>query len=376
MYMNKRAFQSLLQFLKLKPVWYTFFFFISLEIVLQTGFYQFLYTKKSYAYNVVHVKNSVIHNQLEFGTNALIVGTSIAYEGLDIKQLNEKLKSKNLKFQSIAIPGSELIVQKMVLKEILDQNPNIKLIVHINDIQMPWIDRIKPIEATLSMISDFRIIDKIKNIKEDEYQMELKDWAFLLVKTFSIRNDLSDLIISPLRRIKEKIKNQKNFNLNYPYTNTYTPSIALYNSNNVSDCVQKSSPTQPIPIGSDQYHRDAVFRTCSLVNDIKLETTRNQSTEIYKKRLNNLYHLIKNQNIRFIQIYPPVSKIMDWDDYQNRKNFWENEFKEIMSYERYDLSNIFPEESNELYYYDIIHLNKDGMLIFTEKLSELILQKF
>ena len=367
--------KDILQFFKDKSLLTALLIISLVEIGMQFGCYKTFQKKSSYAWSVNHITDTAIRSLSELKPNTLIMGTSIAYEGLSPEILNEKLSKEGLVFQSISIPGSELIVQELALRKILEEPNEIKYIIHVNELQLPWVDRLSLLDATLSMIAEFNRIEGINRLHDDKYEIKINDYLFLLLKWVAYRRDIADFLLSPDKRIKDigKELNKDNRNL-YAYKNEYLPAMSLYDFNSIEECILKSAPNSFIPQLSDKYHRDALFRTCKLAKDTKLPIEKNNLTDIYKIRIRNLYSYINSKNIKIINIYPPVPELLDRADYQERIKFWNTEFGEILSDTKYDLSDIIPIENNSDYYYDMIHLNKVGMELFTKELIDIVLK--
>jgi len=367
--------KDLLQFFRDKSLLSALLIIILAEISLQFGCYKKFLKKNSYAWSVNHITDTAVKSLSKLKPNTLIMGTSIAYEGLSPEILNEKLSNEGLVFQSLAIPGSELVVQELALRKILDEPNEIKYIIHVNELQLPWVDRLALLDSSLSMIAEFNRIQGISRLHDDEYELKINDYFFLLFKWVAYRRDIADFILSPDKRIKDIGKElNKDKNTFYAYKNEYLPSMSLYDFKSIDECISNSSPNSIIPNLSDKYHKDALFRTCKLAKETKLPIVKNNLTDIYKIRIRNLYGYINSKNIKIINIYPPVSELLDKVDYKERIKFWNTEFADIISETRYDLTDIIPIDNNSDYYYDMIHLNKKGMELFTKELIDLILK--
>ncbi|MCX7998933.1 MAG: SGNH/GDSL hydrolase family protein, partial [Leptospiraceae bacterium] len=92
---------------------------VCFELLLQTGIMKPFLKKNSYAANVNRILNHVLEKQKEHDPQVLILGTSVAYQGLSPRILQEYWTPLGLKIQSIAIPGSELIVQDLASQKVL-----------------------------------------------------------------------------------------------------------------------------------------------------------------------------------------------------------------------------------------------------------------
>ena len=363
------------KFLKDKSLLTALYIIITCELLMQFGCYKSFLRKHSYAQNVNHITETAITSLNSLNPNVLIVGTSIAYEGISVERLNRALDKKGFIVQNIGIPGSELIIQDLAFRKILSNKNQINYIIHVNELHLPWVNRKKIIDSSLSMLGEFDRNVSVKRLREDEYDVSWKDYSSIFIKWISYRKDIGDLILKPDKRWKESRRFKKN-NTESPfaYTNIYTQSLSHFQFNDLSDCKVKTSPGSLIPEGSDRHHLDAVHKTCSLVSDTKLSLDRNEDTELFKIRLKNFYSFIKGQNIKIINVYPPVSSYLDHKDHQTRKEFWDKEFADILSNMKLDLTDVIPEKNNSDYYYDVIHLNQKGMQIFTDSLAKSILE--
>ena len=332
-----------------------------MEILLQFGCYKPFLKKSSYAQTVNYITDTSISSLKTLKPNVLIIGTSIAYEGISLELLNEALKSNGIVVQSVAVPGSELIVQDLAIKKILSSENEIHTIIHINDLLFPWVDRVVLLDSTLSMIGELGRKDAIDDIANDEYRTTWEDYSFLFLKFVAYRRDIGDFILYPNKRIKDIGKEiKKNKKIFYAYDNSYEESMSSYKISSLEDCIKKTIAGSLIPEGSNHYHMDAIYRTCSLALGSKLTF--------------DLYKYIKSKNIKIINIYPPVPTLLDNNQYSKRIEFWEKEYANILSESRYDLSDSIPFENNTNYYYDMVHLNKKGKEIFTKHLAEKLKQ--
>jgi hypothetical protein len=362
-------------FLKDKSLLSAVSIILFLEIIMQMGCYKPFQKKSSYAQSVNRITDTAVSTLPTLKPNLLIIGTSIAYEGISIERLNEKIKDRGFVAQSIAIPGSELIVQELALRKILKENSDIKYIVHVNELQFPWIDRRALIEASLSMITELNRWEAIQKLEEDRYLVEWADYAYLFVRWVSYKKDIADMLLRPDKRWKEFARGLKRDSENpYAYANEYTPSLSHFQFDTIGDCMFKTSPGSLIPEGSNKHHIDAVHKTCKLVHETKLPLDSNELTELFKLRLSNFYKYINSKNIKIINVYPPVNTHLNPEDNELRREFWEKEFSDSLQNQKFNLSDVIPRENNSDYYYDVIHLNKRGMEMFTDSLAESILK--
>ena len=342
---------------------------------MQFGCYKPFLKKSSYAQTVNHITDTSVASLKTLNPNTLIIGTSIAYEGISVELFNELMKSNQLIAQSVAVPGSELIVQNLAIKKILASENSIHTIVHINDLLFPWVDRVALVDSTLSMVGEFNRADSVQDIINDDYNTRWEDYSFLFIKFLAYRRDMGDFFLNPDKRIKDFGREfKKSHGLVFPYDNLYLESMSTYKISSLEDCAKKTSAGSIIPEGSNPHHKDALFRTCNLALGSKLSFEKNHFTELYGKRLFNLYQYIRSKKIKIINVYPPVPSLLDNNNYSLRIEFWEKEYAKILSENRIDLSESIPIENNTDYYYDMVHMNKKGKEIFTKQLAEKLKQ--
>ncbi len=366
---------ALKDFLRDKSFLFAIAFILLTEIFMQIGCYKPFQKKTSYAQSVNRITDSAVKSIPILKPNILIIGTSIAYEGISAKRLNEKIKSKGLIAQSIAIPGSELIVQELALRKFLKANPDLKYIIHVNEMHLPWVDRRTLIDSSLAMVTELNRWETLSKLDEDRYVVSWKDYIYLFVRWVAYRHDIADLILKPEKRWKEFCKEIKRDKGNhYIYTNEYKQSLTPYQFSSVTECLVKTIPGTSIPEGSDRHHLDALHKTCKLVDETKFTLEANELTDLFKLRLSNFYKFIADQKIKIINVYPPVNHHLDLKDNDLRREFWEKEFSASMINQKFDLSNVIPTINNEAYYYDLIHLNEKGMEIFTDALADSLLK--
>ncbi|MCB1190962.1 MAG: SGNH/GDSL hydrolase family protein [Leptospiraceae bacterium] len=370
--------QEYIKFLKDKSLLTALLVLFLMELSMQFGCYKPFLKKNSYAANVNRIADHVISKANELDPDILILGTSLAYQGLSVPMLNKKLEPFNLKVQSIAVPGGEIIVQGLILEKVLKTFKKVKYIIHVNEAEAPWIDQRIPSDATLAMISEFNRIRAIEKIREDKYDVSYPELSFMLFKFIAYRRDIGDAILNPNRRIKDFGRMRKNVNNNpYEYENEYMESLSLYNFETIEKCLEITTPFSPIASGSNDFHRDALFKTCNLAKSSNLPLEKNELTKIYELRLGNLYNFIQSKNIKIINVFPPLPSYLEFVNYPKRIEFWEKEFSHLIGKnEVINLLHLIPKENNPDYYYDLIHLNRKGMVVFSDKLGDSLIEYF
>ena len=91
-----------------------------IEGSFQLGCYKNFLKKNSYASNVTRITDHALSKKNELDPDILILGTSLAYEGISMRLLNEKLTSLNLKAQTIAILSSRKSVRRIQKRKVCD----------------------------------------------------------------------------------------------------------------------------------------------------------------------------------------------------------------------------------------------------------------
>ena len=346
------------------------------ELSLQAGCYKPLLKKNSYAANVNRIVNHVIDKQEEFDPNVLVFGTSVGYQGLSVRILNDQLRQNGVKLNSIAIPGSELIVQELAMEKALDHFKNIKTVVHVMEVTMPWVNHDDLSLPTLAMVSEFNRIRAVEKLYQHEYDVKYDDIAYVLTKSFAYRRDMRDLFLHLDRRVKDLGRELKNPNREiYDYENSYHQKISSYPVSDLENCKTLTGPQNldPVPPTSDQAHKRALFDTCSLalVTTVPMEST--PKSEKYFRRLQKLYSVLQKRNIRIINVFAPYSSLLNNLRGKERIVVWQRELEKSLGKENVtiiDLQDIFENKNSGDYFYDLIHLNRAGMVEFSNHLGK------
>ncbi|EMM80666.1 hypothetical protein LEP1GSC037_0105 [Leptospira interrogans str. 2006001854] len=199
------------------------------------------------------------------------------------------------------------------------------------------------------------------------------------MKSIAYRRDVQDLILSPSKRIKDIGKRFKIENPNpWDYENSYLERISMYPIQDISDCIEKTNPAngQPIPKGSDRFHKKAIFDTCIIANHIVTHAEEDKVTKQYFDRLKILHDEIRRigkengQDIQIIGVVAPYSQLIQKWRLTERNEVWKRELRRIHPSNPVpllDYQDMLDGPDNGNYYYDLIHLNSIGMkkLTFT-----------
>ncbi|HRG48697.1 MAG TPA: hypothetical protein PLG41_21000, partial [Leptospiraceae bacterium] len=160
------------------------------------------------------------------------------------------------------------------------------------------------------------------------------------------------------------------------YENNYIENLSLYKFQDLKECLKITKDNTNIALGSNPFHREAIFKTCKLAGESVLTLEENESTKLYSRRLDNFYKILKKRNIKVINVFPPISEYLGNFQYAARVLFWKEKYKDVLGEKIIDLTQAIPKENNESYFYDIVHVNKKGMTVFTEKLSDSLILYF
>ena len=95
-------------------------FLLFFELFMQSGLYKYMLKPKSYAANITNIVNTVTKSKIK--PNVLILGTSVAYQGINLPHLNSLLEKDGLVVQSGATEGAMLITQHLIFKNIISDN--------------------------------------------------------------------------------------------------------------------------------------------------------------------------------------------------------------------------------------------------------------
>ncbi|MGE8722943.1 hypothetical protein ACO2KH_16145 [Leptospira terpstrae] len=363
-------------FLTDKKLVVAFLFLLTLEGLLQLGVYKPYLKKNSYASNINRVTEHVVSKRDVLDPDILIVGTSVAFEGISIRLLNQELQKSGWKTQSIAVRGSELVVQHRILEEYLDKFPNVKIILHVMEPGMPWVDRKYIVDPTLAMLSELGNFKAIPTVLDFEYNLEFPNYLYLVFKSVAYRKDLSDLVINFNERLKAISRKNKNPNLNaWDYENDHPESIDEYQLKSVDDCLNRLALHLPIPIpkASNPDHRRMLFETCGIASVVPKDSNATEDTKRYFRRLKKMYNFIGSKNIHIINVFAPYSDVIRKVNNQERMKVWHDGLTEALSSHQtlneMDLQDSLG-DTNGKYCFDLIHLNEAGMKEFTRILAK------
>jgi hypothetical protein len=357
-----------------------FFFF---EILLQLGIYRSYLKKNSYAANVNRVTDHIVAKRDVLDPTILIVGTSVAFEGISVRILNEQLEGTGEKVQSIAIRGSELVVQSLLLEKYLPIFPKVHTIIHVLEPGMAWVDRDYLVDPTLVMLSEINNFKAISLVKDFGYTVTWSDFLMLSLKTVAYRKDLADFIVSSNERIKAiSRRNQKPNLLPWDYENPNLESMGFYHIKSVDECLEITNPGSGFitPEGSNNDHRRMINETCGIAKSVPQEPIETENTKRYFNRLQKMYHLIGEKKIHIIDVFAPYSSAILNLNSKERMTIWRDgitrALENTQGLDILDYQTSLGETDNGKYCFDLIHLNKLGMEKFSTLLGQDLKKRF
>lgn len=369
--------EELKKFLK-DPVFYVpVLFLLGLELLLQSPLYREILEPKSYAENVNRITG--IMKTSEVRPNVLILGTSVAYQGVNMPLLNELLKEDGIVVQNGASQGAMLETQHSLYRDIRDDLPNLKAVLHVAEIYFPWQARYELEPANRIMLAQFPRRQVLPLLNDYEFRLSTSDYAFFLLRTLTYKQDLRDLTLNPLDRIKDLGRKWKTASRDYPHINEYEYSLAAY-GNTREECLERAlelartnelprQDGQPI---SDRHHRQAAIDTCSLASRLPVDDPgAPEWTNLFFRRLSLMHGEIKEDGLNVVTLFAPYSDMMPVSDPDPILR-WKSELQNIHSQKAtmVDMRDALDGPENATYFYDILHLNRRGSEEFTRLLAE------
>ena len=352
-------------------------FILCLEIFLQSGLYKYLLKPDSYAANIINIEHTTKDSPVH--ANYLILGTSVAYQGINLPLLNEKMKSRDAVFQSGASQGAKLITQHAIFRNIIPDLPRTKYIIHISEITFPWTARRTLDVANRSMLAQFPRFDTLKLLEKQGYILTADDYSNFLVRSVTYKSDLRDFFLGPLNRIKHLAREAKKEKSLYPYENWNEYGMDVLGSMTTRECADlvpeniKEFDTSNRRI-TDETHITAMKQTCQLaMYDPMSDPGSEQWADLYFERFAMLVKDADERGIQIITVFPPYSEFIQDPKAELKMKIWNEHLKKIYGSRPYTVINLWhsldgPE--NRSLFYDTIHLNRKGSLRFTEKLAE------
>jgi len=351
-------------------------FLLLFELFMQSGLYAFLLEPKSYAENVNSVVRAIRRSKLK--PNVLVLGTSVAYQGINLPLLNRLVNPYGLVVQSGATEGAMLITQHMIFKTVKPVLPDLKLIIHVSEVTFPWTVRDTIDEPNLSMLAQLNRKDAIDLLKKYEYKLTSHEYSYLLIRSIAYRRDMRDFVLSPLDRLKRIGRKWNEPYSDFPYENRNPYGMDAYPAKTLAECIAiaKKGVSEFDQNGkriTDRMHRESVWKTCELGKyDPMKERGGEQWKDLYFRQFRIFLNELEKDRLKVVTVFPPYSSLIHDLNAKGRSLVWEKKLKEIHGdapYFVFDLRDSLDGPENSSYYYDTIHLNRRGSLKFTEHLA-------
>lgn len=344
-------------------------FLISLMVFLQSGLYKYFLQPRSYADNINHIVRVVGHSRLK--PDILILGTSVAYQGINVPLLNRLPEMRGMVAQSAACEGAKLLTQQLLYRTLKKELPAVRVVLHVSEISFPWTARETIDEPNLSMIAQLprRIVFPLL----DEYDIRLssQERMYLLFRVLTYRKDMRDAILDPLDRIKGIGRRWREEPSDYVYVNQYRYRLSSYPASNAEQCVQAARRKIPEKDEqgrriTDEHHRQAVRITCEMgrkERDPILTPGAAQWNRLFFRRLKLLHQEVRKDGREIITVFAPYSDLIKDMNADVRLRVWEKNLRKISPENPsriLDLRHALDDPRNGDLYYDTIHLNRYG----------------
>ncbi len=376
---------ELIKYLKDPRFYVPVLFLVGFEAFMQTGIYRKILEPDSYAYNVNRAVR--IMRESKVRPDILILGTSVAYQGVQIKTLNEKWLSKaGLAAQNAASEGAKLGTQHLIYKAVKKDLPRAKVVLHVSEVTFPWTARRSMDQPNRSMAAQFPRGMVFDHLKAYDAELSPGDYSFFWVRSLTYQKDLRKFILDPPWRFKKIKRRERKFHPDYVHINSSLYGMDAYPAKDLRDCVEvarKAAGRIPRDKNgkrmSDEHHRNAVETTCRIgLSDPRDEPGSDQWVRLYFKRLKVFYDEIHRDGRRVIVLFPPYSDLVRDLNHDSRVAFWKKHLARICGPNRcpvMDMRRVLDGPENASYYYDTIHLNRKGAEKFTDILAPRLLRE-
>jgi hypothetical protein len=360
---------ELWKFLKSPVFYFPAGLVLALELFLQSGLYNAVLKPESFAFNVNRIRSVV--KQTSYRPNVLIIGTSVAYQGLLIPDLNQAARDSGLRFQSAATQAAMIETQHALLRDLAPSLPGLRWIIHVAEIDFPYQARHELESANRSMLAQFPREETLQLLKEHRFRLTPRDYAFFYLRTLTYQSDLRDFLLNPPRRFKSLARQRKKEIPDVVYLNQNRYAISAYGSN-PEECEKNAIRGIPFFDDSgrqvtDEPHRTAVLDTCrNAGEDLRAKPGGNTWRTLFFHRLKKLHEEARKHNLRLVTVFAPYSEMMAPAHDPERIRVWQEEFAKAGYYsDIIDLRYTLDGPDNLSLFYDTIHLNRQGAERFT-----------
>lgn len=349
-------------------------FLVLFELFMQTGLYRGLMQPRSYADNVNRILKLAGTTR---DPSALIIGTSVAYQGVQVPYLNQLLEKDGIVVESGACEGAKLETQHLIMRALLARMPNVKTVIHFVEASHPSTARDHQDLANRSMVAQFPRSETLHVLHGHNYHLTYSDYLFFYIRTLTYQKDFRDFVLDPLDRFKGIGRRRREVNAGIVYENKYDYKLSAFPAKNAQECIESSMKADIAAMGkgvTDEHHRKAVLQTCQLVVQDPLNGPGHaQWAALYFKRLQFTYKDITDRGIKVIVVFTPYAQLIQDLNAEYRMKVWNEGLSSAVAPENLktiDLRHALDGPNNSDYYYDTIHLNRQGATLLTESLAE------
>ncbi len=342
---------------------------LGLELFLQTGLYRRVLKPESFAFNVNRIRTVV--KETSFRPNVLILGTSVAYQGLLVPQLNQAAGDNGLRFQSAATQAAMVETQHALLRDLAPALPDLRWIIHVAEVNFPYQSRHELEPANRSMLAQFPRGETLQLLRENRVLLTPRDYAFFYIRTLTYQGDMRDFLLNPPRRLKSLARQRKKEIPDIVYINQNRYAISAYGQSS-EECTKNAIRGVPFINEqgeqiTDEPHRTAVLETCRMaLDDPRSRPGENTWRTLFFLRLKNLHAEARRHNLKLVTVFAPYSVMVKPARDPDRIRVWREElagegyFPDII-----DLRTTLDGPDNLDLFYDTIHLNRKGAERFT-----------
>ncbi len=357
------------------------FVLVGFEGFLQTPVYKFLLRPESYAENVNRNVGFVERSTLQ--PNVLVLGTSVAYQGLNMPLLGQELAPRDLRVLSGASQGALLITQHSIYRYLREKLPSVRLVVHVSETTFPWTARHLLDASNRSMLAQFPRRQVVPLLFDYDFHLTQNDRTYLLIRSVTYQNDLRDFVLNPLERIKQlgRKYRQPVYASEWGHENRHRFRLSAYGARDLQECLdfaKKGIPEKDAAGNqvTDKDHRQALIVTCEIgLRDPINRPGAAQWNELFFKQLKLFHDEVRADGRQVLTVFPPYSSLIPDLNRDDRLNIWRKGLQTIYGNRPFytaDLRRSLDGPDNGDLFYDTIHLNREGALRFTRAFAEML----
>ncbi len=367
--------KEFIKYIKDIRFWIPLSLFLLLELFLRSGMYDRWMQPRSAARSVQRILDW--SEKSNDRPEILILGTSVARQGILLGRLNEALRKENISAISAACDGAPLIVQNLLYRRMKNKFPSIKYTIHVSENSFPMTAR-RPLEKPArAMLSRFSASQVLGLMVEYRISPSLSDFFYFNVRLASYQNDVRDLFLNPGERIRRL--NQLSREGPLQPDNSVNYRLTIYRARDLSECLEVSSHRMPefdakgIRV-TDEAHREAVNEGCRLYGMLPAADSPDAAarSELFFRQLEIFYREMERDGLHSVTVIPPLSTLFRDENSRKMAELWT---RHVSAGRRIDMRNLFSGEKDpDIYFADTVHLNREGAEKFTHALAENLLK--